>query len=155
LDTYRFEQVIPKTPLPVDAPTLAGILAFLAPGARGGTMTYEASRTLWVEPMTGAIVAYQERQHRELAPDTGAPVVLLDATFQYDPATAKAVTDQAKDGRDQILLLGRYLPIGLLVVGLVGIVAGLLMLRRRATPPTAAPAPAAAPTAVPEAEQRG
>ncbi|GAA2643437.1 hypothetical protein Adu01nite_82260 [Paractinoplanes durhamensis] len=144
LTTYRFEQAVPKTDLPADAATMAGLLAFLAPGARTGTMSYEGSRTLWVEPMTGAIVAYQERQHREVVPDTGATVVLLDATFKYDQATAKAILDDARDGRSQLLLLGRYLPIGLLVLGVLLVLGGVLLLRRRAT---AGPQPAELTTA--------
>ena len=148
LKAYRFEQAVPKMDLPADATTLGGLLAFLAPGARGGTMNYAADRTLWVEPMTGAIVAYRERQHRELVPDNGAPVVLLDATFQYDAATTKAISDQASDGRSQILLLGRYLPIGLVVVGVLAVLGGLLLFRRR-RPPAAAAVPAEVAEAAP------
>jgi hypothetical protein len=127
LDTYRFEQVVPRQDLPVDAMTLA----VLAPGARSGKMFYEGSRTLWVEPMTGAIVAYQDKQHRELTPDTGAPVVLIDAAFTYDPATSKTVVDEAKDGRSQLLMLGRRLPLGLLIAGALMALAGLFFVTRR------------------------
>jgi hypothetical protein len=137
LNTYRFELAVPKTDLPVDATTLAGLQAFLGPAARGAKMNYEAARTLWVEPMTGAIVAYRERQHRELVPAGGPSVVLLDATFQYDAATAKAVGDEASDGRSKILLLGRYLPIGLIVVGVAGVLSGLWLFRRRRRPTAA------------------
>jgi len=133
LPTYRFEQVVPEQQIPVDKQTLDGLLGFLAPGAKTGTMSYQATRTLWVEPMTGAIVGYREYQHRDLVPDTGRPVPILDATFQYDAATLKAVHDQAADGRSQLLLLGRYLPIGLLVAGLLLAVLGVLVTRRAAT----------------------
>ena len=152
LTTYRFEQVVPRQKLPLDARTAAGLIAFLAPGAHTATMSYQATRTLWVEPMTGAIVAYREQQHRELVPDTGAAVVLLDATFEYDAATAKAIADEAKDGRSQLLLFGRYLPIGLVVLGVLAIVAGLLMVRRAPARrmPVAADAREAQPTDVPQ-----
>ena len=131
LPTYRFQQVVPQQDLPTDADTLNGLLGFLAPWAKSGTMSYQATRTLWVEPLTGAIVGYKEQQHRELVPDTGSSVVILDATFQYDQATLKAVHDEAAGGRSLLLLLGRYLPIGLLVIGVVLGVLGVLVTRRR------------------------
>lgn len=127
--TYRFQQTVPRQDIPADEETTAGLLGFLAPKAKSATMTYEASRTLWVEPLTGAIVAYQEKQHRELVPDTGAAIPILDATFQYDRATSDTIVEQARDGRSQLLTYGRYLPIGLLVAGILAAVAGLLILR--------------------------
>jgi hypothetical protein len=130
LPTYRFQQVVPQQDLPTDAETMSGLLGFLAPWGKSATMSYQATRTMWVEPMTGAIVGYKEQQHRELIPDTGSSVTILDATFQYNQATLKAVGDQTKDGRFQLLLLGRYLPIGLLVVGLVAALFGYLVTRR-------------------------
>jgi hypothetical protein len=153
LPTYRFEQVVPQQDLPVDADTVKSLLGFLAPKAHTGTMTYQASRTLWVEPMTGAIVAYREQQHRQLVPDTGAPVDLLNATFQYDPATAKTVVDQTRDGRSQLLLLGRYVPIGLVVAGILLAVLGLLITRRSTAPGAHAAdhVPEPEPTPVPQA----
>jgi hypothetical protein len=150
--SYRFRQVVPQQNLDTDGDTLKALLGFLAPGATTGTMSYAATRTLWVEPQTGAIVGYQEQQHRELVPDTGARVVLLDAGFQYDDATRKAVKDQAVQGRTLILLLGRFVPIGLLVVGLLAMVLGVL-LARRVTPdgePDEDDVSEAEPTAVPQ-----
>lgn len=130
LETYRFEQTIPQRGLDMDEETLAQLLGFLAPEATGATMSYRASRTLWVEPMTGGILGYRDQQHHELVPDVGPPVVILSATFQYDDATADAVIEQAKDGRAQLLLFGRYLPIGVLVVGFLAAGAGFVLARR-------------------------
>jgi len=132
LPTYRFQQVVPQQNLPTDAETMSGLLSFLAPWAKTATMSYQATRTMWVEPMTGAVVGYKEQQHRELVPDTGSTVTILDASFQYDQKTLKAVGDQAKQGRSQLLLLGSYVPVGLLVVGLVCAVLGYLVTRRAA-----------------------
>lgn len=152
LPTYRFEQSVPQQDLPPDKETVDGLLTFLAPDATTGTLTYQASRTLWVEPMTGAIVAYTEQQHRELVPDKGDAVTILDATFQYDKPTADAIADQARDGRNQLLLFGRYIPIGLLVAGLLAMVAGVLVTRRASKPEEHTPAHAAEPepSAVPQ-----
>lgn len=132
LPTYRFEQVVPRQDLPMDQKTVTDLLGLLAPKAHTATMSYQDTRTLWVEPMTGAIVAYREQQQRQLVPDTGAPIDLLNADFQYEPATAKTVLDQTRHGRSELLLLGRYLPIGLLVVGGLLAVLGVLTTRRAA-----------------------
>jgi hypothetical protein len=134
LQTYRFQQTVPQQNLDVDPQTMAGLLGFLAPKAKSGTMTYEASRTLWVEPTTGAIVAYTDREHRQLVPDGGQPIDILNATFQYDKATGDTIVDQARTGHTQLLAFGRYLPIGLLVAGLVAIVAGVMVTRRAEAP---------------------
>ncbi|WP_026189975.1 DUF3068 domain-containing protein [Salinispora mooreana] len=134
LETYRFEQTVPQRELDLDEETLTQLLGFLAPEATTATMTYRASRTLWVEPMTGGILGYREQQHQELVPDVGSPVVIFNATFQYDDATADAVIEQARDGRAQLFLLGRNLPIGLLVAGVLAAAAGfMLVFVRRAT----------------------
>lgn len=139
LETYRFEQTVPQRELDMDEETLTQLLGFLAPEATTATMTYRASRTLWVEPMTGGILGYREQQRQELVPDVGPPVVIFDATFQYDDATADAVVEQASDGRAQLLLLGRYLPTGMLVVGVLVAVAGLMLVFvRRAVAPRSA-----------------
>ncbi|GAA0447607.1 hypothetical protein Aca07nite_58490 [Actinoplanes capillaceus] len=129
LPTYRFQQQVPEQEAEMDPQTLAGLLGFLAPGATTGSISYRATRTLWVEPMTGAIVGYREQQHRELVPDVGAPVVIFDADLQYDQATLDAVGAEAEHGRDLLLMLGRYVPIGLAVLGLLLIVAGVLLSR--------------------------
>jgi hypothetical protein len=152
LPTYRFIQNVPEQEITADEETVTGLLGFFAPKAKSGTMTYQASRTLWVEPMTGAIVAYKEQQKRELVADTGETVPLVDATFQYDKATADAIVDQAKDGRNQLLLYGRYVPIGLLVLGILAAVAGLMITRRAPRPGVHAAhrAPEPEPSAVPQ-----
>ncbi|MCU7728044.1 DUF3068 domain-containing protein [Actinoplanes sp. KI2] len=152
LSTYRFQQTVPQQNLDVDHDTLTGLLGFLAPKAKTGTMNYEASRTLWVEPMTGAIVAYTDREHRQLVPADGQPIDILDATFRYDKATGDTIVDQARTGRAQLLLFGRYLPIGLLVVGLVAMVAGAMITRRAAVPArhAASEVPAPEASAVPQ-----
>jgi hypothetical protein len=127
LPTYRFQQVVPEQQAEMNPDSLGALLAFLAPGATSGTISYRATRTLWIEPETGAIVGYREQQHRELVPDAGARVVIFDADLQYDQATLDAVGKQAADGRNQLNLLGFWVPIGLAVLGLVLIAVGLLL----------------------------
>lgn len=137
---YRFEQSVSRQPVETDEETLRGLVGFLAPAAESGSMYYEADRTLWVEPATGAILNYRERQHRELVPDTGAPVVLLDATFEYDEKTQQQIRTKASEGRGLLLLYGRYVPIGLAAVGIALGVWGILLARGRRRPESPDPA---------------
>jgi hypothetical protein len=129
LTTYRFVQAIPDQQINADEATMDVLLGSLAPGAASGTMWYDDTRTLWIEPVTGSIVNYSEQQHRTLRTDTGTSITLLDATFQYTPQTLAEVTKQAGDGRQVIVALSRYTPIGLTVLGLVALLLGFLLTR--------------------------
>ncbi|WP_430782536.1 DUF3068 domain-containing protein [Actinoplanes sp. G11-F43] len=136
LPAYRFQQQIPEQPAEMNPETLSGLLGFLAPGATTGTISYRATRTLWVEPRTGAIVGYREQQHRELVPDVGTPVVIFDADLQYDQATLDAVRKEAENGLSLLTMLGLWVPLGLAILGLALTAAGLLT-SRTAGPPGA------------------
>lgn len=140
LGTYRFDQVVPRTPLPVDGPTKAALLGVFAPGADDGQVFYTNARTFWVEPVTGQIVAYREQPRRELVPSDGGTVVLLDATFSYTPDTTAAAVADARDNRRQILAISAYGPLVIGLIGLAGAVFALVLgvvrrrrARRRAT----------------------
>jgi hypothetical protein len=139
LPTYRFVQQVPQQVIQMEPQTLEVLLGFLAPGATTATVNYQATRTLWVEPETGAIVGYREQQRRELVPNVGAPVVIFEADLQYDEATLKAVHDEAAGGRTLLLVLGFYVPLGLAVLGLVLLVCGYLIARRDRARPQYAP----------------
>ncbi|MFC7528492.1 DUF3068 domain-containing protein [Actinoplanes sp. GCM10030250] len=151
IPAYRFVQQVPQQVVDMNPQQLSALLGFLAPGATTGTVNYQANRTLWVEPQTGAIVGYREQQRRELVPNSGSPVVIFDADLQYDQATLDVVGEQASNGRSQLLLLGRYLPIGLVVLGIALLVAGFLIARRNRPRRESAPAHAKPePTPVPQ-----
>ncbi|MEN3307606.1 MAG: hypothetical protein V7603_3808 [Micromonosporaceae bacterium] len=134
LTTYRFTQVVPERQLTVDSATLDFLAGSLAPGATGGSMWYSATRTVWVEPVTGSVVNYAEEQHRTLRTDSGASVVLLDAKFQYTPQTLTEVARQTSDGRLLLVGLGRWVPVALIVLALAALVSGFLLTRRAARP---------------------
>ncbi|MBG0565060.1 DUF3068 domain-containing protein [Actinoplanes aureus] len=145
LPTYRFEQQIPQQIINLEPQELSALLGFLTPGSTTGSVTYQATRTIWVEPETGAIVGYRELQHRELVPVVGTPVVIFDADLGYNQATLDVVGEKAADGRSQLRLLGTYVPIGLVVLGLLLAVLGYLIARRGRRPYYQAPARTAEP----------
>jgi hypothetical protein len=106
----------------------------------------------WIDPSTGLVIDVQRTQQRvaEIALPGTAPVPLLPAVavVYHDSAASSAqAADDARHGRTVIRWLGVYLPIILLVFGVVMLaLAGLLRGRR---PPTAPAAPAAPATPAP------
>jgi hypothetical protein len=144
LKVYKFVQTITPT-----AYTTLQVPKNLVGGADGtpydAPRTYANVRTVWVEPVTGAIVNGQEVLTQSLLGEDGQPhVTLLKATLNFTAANVAASVKQAKDGKSKLQLLGSYLPIGALILGLIMVVGGILLLRRRDElegPPPAAPVP--------------
>lgn len=134
LSTYRFKQVVPEQQATMNADLMGTLLAIFAPGSTSGTVRYRASRTLWVEPVTGSIVDYEDEQHRVLVSDTGVQTPLLDAVFRYTPQTRQTVVDEAGGGRSTLLLLGRWIPIALTVLGLILLLLGVRLAQRSTRP---------------------
>ncbi|HJQ00699.1 MAG TPA: DUF3068 domain-containing protein [Jatrophihabitans sp.] len=110
LKLYKYEAVIDD----IDLPISQGI-----PGK------YSDTRTVWVDPLTGVIVKGIEHQTRALADGTPA----FDTTLTFNDASIKYQAKQAKDGRSKIDLLTVWLPLILLVVGLLALVGAVLLLR--------------------------
>jgi hypothetical protein len=117
LDTYKYEAVIDKAPLEV----AAGV-----PGL------YSDTRTVWVEPTTGAIV--KGVQHQVRTTTTGT--LVFETTLTFTDATIDRQSKLAKDGLSSLRLLSVILPLILVVVGLLAL-AGAFLLYRRPTRPGA------------------
>jgi hypothetical protein len=108
---YKYEAVIDKMDLPV------------GPGIPG---SYADTRTVWVEPLTGAIVKGVEHQQRWL--EDGTPALDTTLTFNQDAIDFQA--KQASDGRSQIRMLTIILPLVCLLIGLAALVGAFLLYRR-------------------------
>jgi hypothetical protein len=137
LETYKFEQVIPTTPLAFSEDRIKSLLsAFATPDATSGQVTYANTRTIWVEPVSGTFVKVQEQQSKKLVPNVGQPTDLLDAVFAYTDQTVTNSVESAGANKSQVLLISRYLPIGAAVLGALLLIAGLWMVTtgRRAAP---------------------
>ncbi len=127
LETYRFQQVIPDTPLNFSAERLTGLLSRFAPDAVSGQVTYSNTRTIWVEPVTGTFIKVQEQQKKTLVPDAGGPTQLLDGNFIYTDETVTNNVNSAGGTKDRVLLISRTLPIALAVAGALLLIIGLWM----------------------------
>jgi len=108
---YKYEAVIDKMKLPV------------GPGIPG---SYADTRTVWVEPLTGAIVKGIEHQQRWLADGTPA----LDTTLTFNQDAIDFQAKQASDGRSQLRLLTVILPLLCLLVGLAALVGAFALASR-------------------------
>lgn len=143
VETYRFKQIVPESDVSPPADRLSALLEALAPGATSGKVLYTNTRTIWVEPTSGNFIKVREQQRKTLVPDGGGvPVALLDGDFIYNDETISNSAASASNTRDRLTLVGRTLPIGLTVFGLLALVGGLLLFnagRRSATASTRRP----------------
>ena len=118
LTVYRFEQVV--DPQRIGESDVPGSLV----GSDEATVTapryYDNVRTVWVEPLSGVIVKGAEQQHQVFRDEAGADAVtLIEVTLTFDERTQKQQADLAKDARSQAGLVGTWVPLALLVLGLV------------------------------------
>ena len=119
--------------------------AEISSGVQG---TYSQDKTMWIDPMTGAIIDQVEHQTRILPDGTTA----LDLNLKMDDATIKMNVDSAKSNGGKLGLVGR-LP---WIAGLLGLIAaGLGYLLMRRGEPEAATTPIEAPVATTTPSQFG
>lgn len=139
LKVYEFRQQIPASPIKI-----AGLL----PG------TYTDQTTVFVEPTTGVIIKGVQSINEKFA-STGQTV--FNGTLTFNNKSVASQASYAKSQRSQISLVRVWLPLILLVLGVVLLVVALLLGRRRAGPvpaepvrpvpyPMGPPAPAPAPS---------
>lgn len=87
--------------------------------------TYADTRTVWVEPRTGAIIKGVE--HTVQALDSGE--VALDATFTFDPAAIDFQANFAKSKINDLKKAQLWGPLVLGILGLAALIGGVLLLR--------------------------
>lgn len=115
IKVYRFDTKI------VDAPIELG------PGIAG---VYNLTKSMWVEPWTGAIINQEQRDVRTL--ENGDPA--LDMSIAFTPDTVKSNVDDAKGNVSNLKLITQWVPLLGFVLGPLALVAGALLVlsgRRR------------------------
>ena len=90
LETYQFTQEIRNGQQEVPDDRLPVLLSQLLPGATAGEVSYNNTRSVWVEPATGQYIKVQEMQQKSLVGNNGQPVVILDAAFTYTDDTIRS-----------------------------------------------------------------
>lgn len=89
--------------------------------------TYNDTRTVWVEPQTGAIINGVEHQVQTLANGT----VALDTTLHFDQSAIDFQSHYAKSKIDKLRQAELWGPLIAGLVGVLALVGGILLLRTR------------------------
>ncbi len=131
LSTYRFVQTIAPTQyseleVPGDLVGQPDEASVVAP------RFYSNVRTVWVEPTTGAIVKGQEVQKQYLAGADGTTeaLIIIEATLQFTEQNTTEAVKTASDGKSQLDLIQKTIPLVALILGLLLIVGGFFLVRR-------------------------
>ncbi|SDS78601.1 porin PorA family protein [Jiangella sp. DSM 45060] len=127
LTVYVFEQVV--EPTPVSALEIPGAL-FGQAGSIVADRIYSNTRTIWVEPRTGAIIKGQEEQDSYLDFEGTRGPTIVQGTLAYTDAQVSANVDEYAPSADRLGLVRDTLPVAAAAAGLVFVVAGLLLARR-------------------------
>jgi Porin PorA len=126
LDVYRFVLEIPETRLRSEE--VPGSLIGKSEPSVNADMYYKKKRTMWVEPVTGAIVKAQEVQYQELrAPGDSSGTAVFDGTLTFTDKTVEDLVNDAKENKSKLALLTTF-PIYLWIGGGVAVVIAILLL---------------------------
>jgi DUF3068 family protein len=146
LNTYKFVQQVPTTKIA----EIAGVprSALKLPGAGSVTVDrdYESTRTIWVEPLTGAIINASDKQYSTLKYQGETRLIATDATFTYTEETVKKNVEGVEredtgeidggyqDKAAQLNLIKNVIPFTALILGVALLaLAGFLQTRPSAS----------------------
>lgn len=115
LETYEFHILVNEQPANVvgDVPGL-----------------YSMDKTMWIDPVTGTIIDQEQHEVRQLEDGTTA----LDMSISFTDDTVAANVDSTKSNIDTLGLFKGWLPITVLIVGLLLLAAGFFLVRPTKTP---------------------
>jgi len=130
ITTYKFVTHIPNTA--VGTQTVPASLV----GLPGIEVTlpeyYTATKVVWVDPVTGAPIRHDERGQLVLQDSSGTTrLVLFAGDLVTTPASVAANASSDRSNQLKIQLVETVLPISAAVLGLILLVAGLVLSRRR------------------------
>jgi uncharacterized membrane protein len=128
LKVYRFVQTIPSTL--VGSITIPGFLAGSSEPNVIAFQYYQATTTLYVEPVTGAIVKGGQHAVQYVTDSSGASLgTIQDTNLVNTDQTVRKTVAPIKTKAGQLKLVRYQLPIAGPIIGIVLIVVGLLLLR--------------------------
>ena len=136
MTVYRFVQTI--EPTVVSQLEVPGSLAGSDAPAIEADRTYANTRTLWVEPETGVIFRGQEAQDTVLVYQGDEIATITSGTIGYTDEQVQARVDEYRPLASQLNLVGTVLPLVLGTLGVIGLIAGIVLLRTPYTPRRAA-----------------
>lgn len=130
LTVYRFKQVIEPTDVgDINAP--ASIFGIDATGDVQLDRIYSNTRTLWIEPETGVIIRGEEDQDTVAEYQGEEVATLTDVVIGYSPETISDNVETYSPLATQLKIVWFWLPLFGTILGLVIVLAGVLIIRRR------------------------
>ncbi|RAS69706.1 hypothetical protein C8D87_1015 [Lentzea atacamensis] len=135
LSVYRFKQSVPPTD--VDGRDVPGSLVGKPEPTVSVRLYYQAEKTLWVEPDTGALIKVRQSVKQELRTsdqNAGQGTAVFDGTLELNKKTVDANVRVAEDNKSKLWLL-TGLPVILWIAGgvLLAVSIVLLLAGRRRT----------------------
>lgn len=130
LKVYEFHASVPRTQTG-EQEVPASVVGESGSGNVTAQNMYEADKTWYVEPVTGAIVDQSLDQNSTLAIDGDDKITTTRADLKYTDATVAANVMDFKSKASQLKLVGVTVPIIAVVLGLVLLAVGGLLARRR------------------------
>jgi hypothetical protein len=130
LEVYRFLQSVPSTRIENrDVP--GSLIGRTEPTVKAG-LYYEVERTLWIEPVTGAVIKGKQAGRQVLRADDQSSIEgtdVFNGTLEFNDETVNANVDTAGRNKSKLWLL-TGLPTILWIVGGVLILLGILLVVR-------------------------
>jgi hypothetical protein len=133
LTTYKFEQTVPTTKISVIEGVPRSALGLPGDGSVDVDRDYASTRTIWVEPVTGAIIKAVDKQYSTLQYEGQAVATATDGTFTYNDETVNKNVEGVKR-QDTGKIDGGYKKIATelnlvkTIVPLVALILGILLI---------------------------
>jgi hypothetical protein len=133
MTVYKFGQTIAKTKSGETNDVPLSVLGLSGDGNVTADNMYAVDRTLWVEPNTGVIIKRVEAQNSTLDYQDEPRVTTTKAVITYDAKTIrKNIDDYGSQGK-MLNLVHNVVPQVSFVIGLLMLIGGVFMSRRRTT----------------------
>ncbi len=130
ISTYKFEQTIePTVTDTLEVP--ASVLGEDGEGNLEAERTYSNHRTMWVEPITGAVLNREDQQLSTLRYDGTDRVTLTEADVSYTQDSIEETADTVRTKAVLLNVLNPIIPIVGLILGLICIGLGIFLSRRK------------------------
>jgi DUF3068 family protein len=118
LTVYRYQQRV--DPVQIGEIEVPGNLVGSTAPSVTAPRFYDNTRTVWVDPLSGVIVKGSEDQHQVVRDASGADAItLIKVTLTFNEKTQKQQADLAKDAHSKATLVGVWIPLVALIVGLI------------------------------------
>ena len=138
MDVYVFESVVPRTEVGTrEVP--ASVVGEPGTGNVTAQSMYANKTTVYVEPVTGAIIDQKQETTNTLAVDDEDRVTTTKADIAYTKAQVGKFVDDISGKAPLLTLVHSTLPIITVILGLILMVVGFLLGRRNEPETTSAP----------------